>query len=218
MNRVLRPPGTPCLAPALIPVLILALMLLLSACSLTPPVSPTPPLAAATTADTLKSQLTFQPDDGEARTLIAFIRITPEQLRAVLVTPYGQRLTTLVRDTEGARFEAGDAPGESPLPIPPQWLASRLEWSLWPLEALRRSFAGSAWQVVDSTTARAITYRGELAARITPVPDREHPTTLTLDDRQGGYQLTIAPMQGDGDRDGDSNDEPQNDERENAEP
>ncbi|WP_245392627.1 DUF3261 domain-containing protein [Salinicola halimionae] len=216
MNRVVRPPGMPCLGP----VLILVLMLALSACSLTPPVSPTPPLAAAATADTLKSQLTFQPDDGEASTLIAFIRITPEQLRAVLVTPYGQRLTTLVRDTEGARFEAGDAPGESPLPIPPQWLASRLEWSLWPLGALRRSFEGSAWQVADSKTGRTITYRGELTARITPVPDREHPTTLTLDDRQGGYQLTIAPMQGSGESENNEpkSDEPANDKQENAKP
>jgi len=184
--------------------LALGLALPLSACSLTPPVSPTPPLAAAATTDTLKSLLTFQPDDGEARTLIAFIRITPAQLRAVLVSPYGQRLTTLVRDAGGARFEAGDAPGESPLPIPPQWLASRLEWSLWPLDALHRSFEGSAWQVVDSATSRDIRYHGELAARITPVPDRDNPRTLTLDDRQGGYQLTIAPMQ--------------EDEQENAEP
>jgi len=195
--------------------LTLGLVLVVSGCSLTPPVSPTPPLAAATTADTLKSQLTFQPGEGEARTLIAFIRITPAQLRAVLVTPYGQRLTTLVRDADGARFEAGDAPGESPLPIPPQWLAARLEWSLWPLDALRHAFAGSAWQVADSATSRDISYHGELAARITPVPDRDHPATLTLNDRQGNYRLTIAPMQDSGESE---NDEPGNDKQENAEP
>lgn len=166
----------------------------LTACSLTPPTSPPPPLAVATTADTLKSRLTFQPDDGESRTLIAFIRIDPDRLRAVLVTPYGQRLTTLVRDADGARFEAGDAPGESPLPIPPAWLASRLEWSLWPLDALRDAFDGSVWQVADSSTHRDILYRGKLAARITPVPDRDHARTLTLDDRQGDYRLTIDPM------------------------
>ncbi|WP_303856178.1 DUF3261 domain-containing protein [Salinicola salarius] len=166
----------------------------LTACSLTPPVSPTPPLAAATTTDTLKSRLTFQPDEGESRTLIAFIQIDPDRLRAVLVTPYGQRLTTLVRDADGARFEAGDAPGESPLPIPPAWLASRLEWSLWPLDALRDAFDGSVWQVADSSTHRDILYRGKLAARITPVPDRDHARTLTLDDRQGDYRLTIDPM------------------------
>ena len=166
----------------------------LTACSLTPPTSPPPPLAVATTADTRKSRLTFQPDDGASRTLIAFIRIDPDRLRAVLVTPYGQRLTTLVRDADGARFEAGDAPGESPLPIPPAWLASRLEWSLWPLDALRDAFDGSVWQVADSSTHRDILYRGKLAARITPVPDRDHARTLTLDDRQGDYRLTIDPM------------------------
>ncbi|WP_110642412.1 DUF3261 domain-containing protein [Salinicola sp. CPA57] len=191
------------------------LALMLAACSLTPPASPSPTLAAATTSDTLKSQLTFQPEDGDARTLIAFIRITPEQLRAVLITPYGQRLTTLIRDADGARFEAGDAPGESPLPIPPAWLASRLEWSLWPLDALRQSFSGSAWQVVDSAASRDIRYRGKLAARITPVPDRDHPTTLVLDDRQGNYQLTIAPMQ---DANEKQNNEQDNEEQENAEP
>lgn len=175
-------------------ILWLCLLASLAACSLSPPVSPAPPLAVAITADTLKSQLTFQPEDGEARTLIAFIRITPEQLRAVLVTPYGQRLTTLIRDADGARFEAGDAPGEPPMPIPPQWLASRLEWSLWPLDALRETFADSAWQVEDSATSREITYHGELAARITPAPDRNHPQTLVLDDRQGDYRLTISPL------------------------
>lgn len=175
-------------------ILWLCLLGSLSACSLSPPVSPTPPLAAATTTDTLKSQLTFEPKEGEERTLIAFIRITPDQLRAVLVTPYGQRLTTLVRDADGARFEAGDAPGESPLPIPPQWLASRLEWSLWPLGALHDAFAGSAWQATESPISRDIIYRGELAARITPAPDRDHPQTLTLDDRQGDYRLTISPL------------------------
>lgn len=175
-------------------ILWLCLLGSLTACSLSPPVSPTPPLAAATTTDTLKSQLTFEPQDGEQRTLIAFIRITPEQLRAVLVTPYGQRLTTLVRDANGARFEAGDAPGESPLPIPPQWLASRLEWSLWPLDALQASFADSAWQVTESATSRDIDYHGELAARITPAPDRARPQTLVLDDRQGDYRLTISPL------------------------
>lgn len=178
--------------PLLLP---LCLAFALSACSLSPPVSPTPPLAAATTTDTLKSRLTFEPDGGEARTLIAFIRIDPDRLRAVLVTPYGQRLTTLVRDAEGARFETGDAPGEPQLPMPPQWLASRLEWSLWPIDALQDAFAGSAWRVVDSATSRDISYRGSLVARITPAPDRDRSETLMLDDRQGHYRLTIAPMQ-----------------------
>ncbi|MEC8916743.1 MAG: hypothetical protein VX796_03875, partial [Pseudomonadota bacterium] len=48
--------------------------------------------------------------------------------------------------------------------------------------------------VVDDSAHRDILYRGELAARITPVPDREHARTLTLDDRQGDYRLTIDPM------------------------
>lgn len=171
----------------------------LSACSLSPPVSPAPPLSAAATADTLKSRLVFQPDDGETRTLIAFIRITPAQLRAVLVTPYGQRLTTLIRDADGARFEAGDAPGEPPLPIPPAWLASRLEWCLWPLATLQHTFADSAWNVLETDAAREIRYHDHLAARITPVPDRHRPRELTLDDRQGDYRLIITPMQKDGD-------------------
>jgi len=175
------------------------LALSLAACSLSPPVSPAPPLTAATTHDTLSSRLTLQPDDGEARTLIAFIRITPEQLRAVLVTPYGQRLTTLVRDADGARFEAGDAPGEPTLPMPPEWLASRLEWSLWPLAALQRAFADGAWDVAETDASREIRYHGRLVARITPAPDRQRPRELTLDDRQGGYRLTITPLQENGD-------------------
>nr|WP_286009739.1 DUF3261 domain-containing protein [Salinicola sp. S1-1-2] len=172
-----------------------ALLLAVSACSLTPPVSPSPPLAAAATNETLRARLAFTPDDGETRTLMAVIRITPAALRAVLVTPYGQRLTTLVRDAEGARFEAGDAPGEPPLPIPPAWLASRLEWSLWPLPTLTEAFAGSAWDVSEDRHAREITYHARLAARITPPPDPRHRQPLTLDDRQGGYRLTITPLE-----------------------
>lgn len=178
---------------------VAGLMLMLAACSLSPPLSPSPPLSAATTDDILKSRLTFQPDDGEARTLIAFIRIGPTQLRAVLVTPYGQRLTTLIRDANGARFEAGDAPGEPPLPIPPAWLASRLEWSLWPLDALQHAFSGSAWSASENAASREIDYHGTLAARISPRPDRAHPRRLELDDRQGGYRLTITPMKENGD-------------------
>ncbi|WP_106418489.1 DUF3261 domain-containing protein [Salinicola tamaricis] len=180
-------------------VLLSALLLGLSACSLSPPVSPSPPLAAAVTPETLASRLTFTPEEGESRTLIAFIRITPEALRAVLVTPYGQRLTTLVRDAQGARFEAGDAPGEPPLPIPPAWLASRLEWSLWPRAALEHAFSGSAWQVAEHDDQRDIRYHGRLAASITPRPDPAHPQTLTLDDRQGDYRLTITPLDQEGD-------------------
>ncbi|WP_110674609.1 DUF3261 domain-containing protein [Salinicola sp. RZ23] len=193
MNRM------PCVRRPLVLMLISALMFGLNACSLSPPVSPSPPLAAAVTPETLASRLTFAPEEGESRTLIAFIRITPDALRAVLVTPYGQRLTTLVRDAQGARFEAGDAPGEPPLPIPPAWLASRLEWSLWPRAALARAFAGSAWQVAEHDDQRDIRYHGRLAASITPRPDPAHPQTLTLDDRQGGYRLTITPLDQEGD-------------------
>ncbi|GHB16146.1 hypothetical protein GCM10009038_13230 [Salinicola rhizosphaerae] len=117
----------------------------------------------------------------------------------MLVTPYGQRLTTLVRDADGAQFEAGDAPGEPPLPIPPAWLASRLEWSLWPLDALQHVFKGSAWRASEDGASREIFYHGKLAARITPAPDRNHPQTLTLDDRQGDYRLTITPFEENGD-------------------
>lgn len=128
---------------------------------------------------------------------MAFIRITPTALRAALVTPYGQRLTTLVRDADGARFEAGDAPGEPPLPIPPDWLASRLEWSLWPRESLERAFAGSEWSIDEDATRREIRRRGTLVARITPAPRPGSPRTLTLDDREGGYRLTITPREAD---------------------
>ncbi|WP_110685420.1 DUF3261 domain-containing protein [Salinicola aestuarinus] len=197
--------------PPLIAVVTLLALLTLTGCSLSPPVSPSPPLAAAASEQTLASRLTLTPNASTRdetptpssaktraeRTLMAFIRITPTALRAALVTPYGQRLTTLVRDADGARFEAGDAPGEPPLPIPPDWLASRLEWSLWPRESLERAFAGSEWSIDEDATRREIRRRGTLVARITPAPRPGSPRPLTLDDREGGYRLTITPREAD---------------------
>lgn len=119
------------------------LMALLGGCSLTPPLPPAPSQPALAEPATLKRQLSFESDDDrEAQTLIALIRLDGIELRAALLTPYGQRLVTLIQDTEGSRYVAGDVPLakiEERLP-PADWLAARLQWCLWPAAALREAF------------------------------------------------------------------------------
>ncbi|MCI0510239.1 uncharacterized protein DUF3261 [Chromohalobacter marismortui] len=174
-------------------------LMLLGGCSLVPPIAPHPALDHAARSATLTRRLTFIPNDAEAdtQTLIAVLRLAPDELRVVLTTPYGQRLTTLVRDASGSRFEQGDAPRRDALPFPPDWLATRLEWSLWPRAALEDAFADSEWTLDEDRQRRLITYRGEPVARIAPPPaqrDMNGAATVVLEDFQGDYRLRIAPL------------------------
>nr|WP_246404098.1 DUF3261 domain-containing protein [Halomonas stenophila] len=181
---------------SLLPALLLTLQL--GGCAaLRPAPPPSPALAAMPNQEPVQRRLTLAPDAGPARTLIMVISMEADRLRAVLLTPYGQRLATLIRDARGSRYESGDAavPGEAPLPVPADWLTARLEWCLWPLEALRQAFAGSAWSVARVGDSREIRHRGTLVARIHPADPRLGDTQrVLLDDRQGEYRLTIAPL------------------------
>ncbi|MDV6317786.1 DUF3261 domain-containing protein [Chromohalobacter sp. HP20-39] len=179
--------------------LVLCGLLLLGGCSLAPPIAPHPALDQAERTETLTRRLTFVPNDAEAdsRTLIAVLRLAPDELRVVLTTPYGQRLTTLVRDASGSRFEQGDAPRKDVLPFPPGWLATRLEWALWPRASLETAFADSAWTLDENRQRRLIAYHGERIARIAPPPaqrDMNSDSEILLEDFQGGYRLRITPL------------------------
>ncbi|MDN3557097.1 DUF3261 domain-containing protein [Halomonas maura] len=186
---------------SLLPALLLTLQL--GGCAaLRPAPPPSPALAAMPAMGPVQRRLTLTPDASpqQARTLIMVVSLEADRLRAVLLTPYGQRLATLVRDARGSRYESGDAavPGEAPLPVPADWLAARLEWCLWPLEALRQAFAGTPWSVARVGDSREIRHRGSLVARIRPADPRlGSPQRVLLDDRQGEYRLTIAPLKED---------------------
>ncbi|MDW5377464.1 DUF3261 domain-containing protein [Halomonas sp. HP20-15] len=174
------------------------LLALLAACSLTPPLPPAPNQPALAEPTMLKRQLSFERDDRrEAQTLIALIRLDGTALRAALLTPYGQRLVTLVDDDDGSRYVAGDVPlAEIEQRLPPaEWLAARLQWCLWPAAALREAFAGTSWRLTLSEGAREISHRGQLIARISPADSQAGKREpVLLDDRQGQYRLRITPL------------------------
>ncbi|WP_227369951.1 DUF3261 domain-containing protein [Halomonas sp. M20] len=184
------------------PVMLLAALLaLLNGCSLLPSTAPSPRFASLPLTDTLKRRLTFTPEEepDKARTLIGLIRLEERELRVVFLTPYGQRLTTLVHDAEDSRFEEGDVPEKmvkDAFPASPAWLASRLEWSLWPVNALEEVFIDSPWTVSITGGVREIRRHGTLIARITPaMTDASREETVILDDRQGRYRLRIEPLE-----------------------
>lgn len=179
-------------------VIIAVLLTLLGGCSLAPPLPPAPSQPALAEPTTLKRQLTFESNDNrEAQTLIALIRLDGIELRAALLTPFGQRLVTLVQDTEGSRYVAGDVPlaeVEERLP-PADWLAARLQWCLWPAAALREAFAGTPWRLTLTEQAREIRHHGRLIARISPADSQAGSREpVLLDDRQGQYRLRITPL------------------------
>ncbi|HET8792053.1 MAG TPA: DUF3261 domain-containing protein, partial [Modicisalibacter sp.] len=169
-------------------------------CATRPPPAPSPTFDSVDFNGTLKRRLTFIPydDDRSTRELIGLIELNDSRLRAVLLTPFGQRLVTLMHDSEGSRFVPGDVPPkalEEALPISPEWLASRLEWSLWPTQALRDGFAGSEWSVAIADGSRVIRHGGNVVARITPATaSADTLGTVLLDDRQGRYRLRISPL------------------------
>lgn len=178
----------------------LVLSMALAGCATRPPPAPSPAFESIDFNGTLKRRLTFIPYDGDrsTRELIGLIELTDSRLRAVLLTPFGQRLVTLVHDSEGSRFVPGDIPPEAlreALPISPEWLASRLEWSLWPTRALRDGFAGSEWTVAIADGSRVVRHGDDVMARITPAnASAAVAGTVLLDDRQGRYRLRITPL------------------------
>nr|WP_299242089.1 DUF3261 domain-containing protein [uncultured Halomonas sp.] len=183
------------------PVMLLMLLTLLNGCSLLPSTAPSPRFENLPLADTLKRRLTFIPEEApdKARTLIGLIRLEKGELRVVFLTPYGQRLTTLIHDAEGSRFEEGDVPEKmvkEAFPVSPAWLASRLEWSLWPAKALEEAFIDSPWSVSIAGKAREIRRHDTLIARITPaMTDASREETVILEDCQGRYRLRIEPLE-----------------------
>lgn len=179
---------------------ILLLSFLVGCAALRPSPPPSPAFGAMPVMGPIQRRLTLTPDahPEQARTLITVVSLEADRLRAVLLTPYGQRLATLVRDARGSRFENGDVAvsGETGLPVTADWLAARLEWCLWPLEALQQAFAGSSWSAQQAGDSREIRRDGALVARIRPaVPRLAGAERVLLDDREGEYRLTIAPLE-----------------------
>ncbi|ANF57054.1 DUF3261 domain-containing protein [Halotalea alkalilenta] len=184
------------LTPILLAALLLAL--LLGGCA-TPQLAPSPSLSHPDAPRTLIRLLSFERGDARhpPERLIAVIRLAPEGLRVAVTSPSGQRLMTLIHDDQGARFEDTLAPP----PFPAAWLAQRLEWGLWPSEALTRGFEGSRWRLVETGRAhhggrRDIYHGSRLIARVDygfagTRGDDDH---VRLDDREAGYVLNISPL------------------------
>ncbi|MDN3521799.1 DUF3261 domain-containing protein [Halomonas ramblicola] len=161
------------------------LLLELTACALAPPSPPLPPVATLPTAAPEAYRLTFERDD-QHRELIAVLRHDHQALRLALLSPQGQRLLTLVQDADGARF-LPDAAFEPPFSA--DWLASRLSWGLWPADRLRAAFAGSDWRLETRDQTRVIHHGDRRVARLEG--DTE---CRVLHDREGGYRLSIVPL------------------------
>ncbi|MFC0266690.1 DUF3261 domain-containing protein [Kushneria aurantia] len=172
------------------PAVALLLVLTLSACSV-PSMAPQPPAGWSET-QTLKRRLTLEPfdDTQPERTLLTVTRLTPEGMRVVVTTPTGQRLMTLERDADGARYTQSLMDP----PFPAGWFAQRLEWSLRSEAELARAFAGSEWRVeqqhFEHGPVRRI-YQGDtLRARIDGFRDGRK----VLTDFQFGFRMVIAPF------------------------
>lgn len=178
------------------PCALLLMLTLLVGCSV-PAMAPQTAPGWQGETQTLKRRLTITPFDTtrEAQTLLAVIRLNEEGLRVVIATPTGQRLFTLVRDDQGARYTQSimDQP-----PFPAKWFAQRLEWSLRPESDLQTAFHSSAWQVRDQDfehgRVREILDGDTLVARIDTI---EHPADQAHDvltDFQVGYRMVITPF------------------------
>ncbi|SPJ34275.1 DUF3261 domain-containing protein [Kushneria phyllosphaerae] len=178
------------------PAALLLMLTLLAGCS-APAMAPQAAAGWQGEPQTLKRKLTITPFDETRpeQTLLAVIRLSGDGLRVVIATPTGQRLFTLVRDDQGARYTQSimDRP-----PFPAQWFAQRLEWSLRPESALQKAFQGSAWQVQDQRfehgQVRKILDGDTLVARIDTIDrpaDRVHDV---LTDFQIGYRMVITPF------------------------
>lgn len=153
--------------------------------SIAPPPAPAPALTALPEYAAQPQRLVFEHGD-ERHVLLGVLRHDRDSLRLALLSPQGQRLLTLIRDSQGARFQPG---GHFEPPFSADWLADRLAWSLWPVPALHAAFAGSDWQLLDKQSERHIVYRNNLIARIGGDAD-----CRIIDDIQAGYRLYISPL------------------------
>ncbi|REC94178.1 DUF3261 domain-containing protein [Kushneria indalinina] len=178
------------------PCALLLILALLAGCS-APAMAPRTAPGWEGEAQTLKRKLTITPFDDarDAQTLLSVIRLSPEGLRVVIATPTGQRLVTLIRDDEGARYTQSimDKP-----PFPAKWFVQRLEWSLRSEAELQDAFQGSAWQVRDQRfehgRVREILDGDTLIARIDTINTPVDQTHDVLTDFQIGYRMVITPF------------------------
>ncbi len=176
------------------PCALLLIMALLAGCSV-PAMAPQSAPGWQGESQTLKRKLVIKPlDDAQPeQTLLSVIRLSDEGLRVVIATPTGQRLFTLVRDDQGARYTQSIM--ERP-PFPAQWFAQRLEWSLRPEPVLREAFRGSPWQVREQSfehgRVRQILDGDTLIARIDTIEhpaDRAHDVLTDLQLSHGHHAL-----------------------------
>lgn len=167
------------------PHLLISLLatLWLAGCAVSPSAPPMPALDALPAIDARSHRLTFVRND-QRRVLLGVLRHDDESLRLALLSPQGQRLLTLVRDEQGARFLPH---GAFDPPFTAQWLASRLAWSLWPTSRLGEAFEGSDWRL-DVEDGNRRVYRGAtLVARLSGTPE-----CRIIHDLEGDYRLYIA--------------------------
>lgn len=184
------------IAQGLRSVAVLALALVMSACSL-PTLAPDAPPAWSGETQILKRRLTMVPLDrsNAEQTLLSVTRLSAEGLQTVVVTPSGQRLMTLVRDEDGPRYTQTlmKAP-----PFPAAWFIQRLEWSLRPAETLGKAFEGSDWRLevehFEHGPVRRIHQGEALRARLDTFRETGEITRQVLTDFQFGYRLTITPL------------------------
>ncbi|ART63852.1 DUF3261 domain-containing protein [Kushneria marisflavi] len=178
------------------PAALLLMLTLLAGCGV-PAMAPQSAPGWQGETQTLKRKLTITPFDASRpeQTLLSVIRLSDQGMRVVIATPTGQRLFTLVRDDQGARYTQSimDEP-----PFPAKWFAQRLEWSLRPEADLQAVFKGSTWRVQDQRfehgRVREILDGDTLMARIDTI---DHPTDQAHDvltDFQIGYRMVITPF------------------------
>ncbi|MBQ0778712.1 MAG: DUF3261 domain-containing protein [Pseudomonas sp.] len=119
--------------------------------------------------------------------LVGVIQHDHDSLRMALLSPQGQRLLTLVMDSDGPRFlpEALFKP-----PFSAHWLASRLAWTLWPIDELENQFQHSAWSVRQDDSGHSVYHRGRKVASI-KLADQ----CKLIDDVQTGHRLYIIPIE-----------------------
>lgn len=172
-----------------------SLTVLMAGCAGQPVNAPLPELSALPAERAQTQRLTFTHQD-QRHELLGVLRHDDRSLRLALLSLQGQRLLTLVRDADGARFLAG---AEFEPPFSADWLASRLAWSLWPSSALIQAFDGSDWSLAEDHQGRTIYYQNRPIARITGSAE-----CRIIDDIEGGYRLRIAPLDDDSDRTADA--------------
>lgn len=98
---------------------------------------------------------------GMASTLQCFVEVTPDQITMVGATALGQRVLSLTYDALGLRED-----GSSDRAAAEQALRD-LQLVAWPLAALQRAVAGTAWRIEEPRPGTRQVWRGDqLAAEI----------------------------------------------------